>query len=87
MKRTLNDRMVKALKPAPAGKRYEIKDAIVPGFRVIVTDNGHRTYMLRTRYPGARHSTRRELGDCGVIGLEAARDKARAWLELISKGI
>lgn len=87
MKRTLNDRMIKALKPAPAGTRYEVKDIVVPGFRVRVTDKGQRTYMLRARYPGMVHSNRREIGDCGAITLEVARNKARRWLELIKQGI
>ena len=87
MKRTLNDRMIKALKPAPAGERYEVKDTVVPGFRVRVTDKGQRTYMLRARYPGMAHSNRREIGDCGVLTLEAARNKARRWLELIKQGV
>jgi Arm DNA-binding domain len=87
MKRTLNDRMIKALKPAAAGTRYEVRDIIVPGFRVRVTDKGQRTYMLRARYPGMAHSNRREIGDCGAITLEAARSKARRWLELIKQGI
>jgi integrase len=87
MKRTLNDRMIKALKPAPASERYEVKDTVVPGFRVRVTDKGQRTYMLRARYPGMAHSNRREIGDCGAITLEAARNKARRWLELVKQGV
>jgi hypothetical protein len=69
MKRTLNDRMIKALKPAPVSERYELKDTVVPGFRVRVTDKGQRTFMLRARYPGMEHSSRREIGDCGAITL------------------
>jgi integrase len=87
MKRTLNDRIIKALKPASAGTRYEVKDTVLPGFRVRVTEKRRCTYMLRARYPGMKHSSRREIGDCGAISLEAARGKARRWLELIKQGI
>jgi integrase len=84
---TLNDRMLKALKPAPAGKRYEKMDSIVPGLSVRVTDKGQRTFVLRCRYPGQPHANRRALGEYGAISLDTARSKARAWLELIKKGI
>jgi integrase len=86
-KRTLNDRLVKALKPAKAGTRYEVMDTVVPGLGVRVTDTGQRTYMLRCRFPGSRHANRRAIGDCGAITLVQARDKAREWLELVRKGI
>jgi integrase len=86
-KRTLNDRLVRSLKPANAGKRNAIMDTIVPGFGVRVTDTGQRTYILRCRFPGSRHANRRAIGDCGAISLGQARDKAREWLELVRKGI
>jgi integrase len=87
MKRTLNDRLLKALKPAPAGKRYDIMDSIVPGLGIRVTDKGRRTFCLRCRYPGQPHANRRALGEYGAINLDTARTKARAWLELIKKGV
>jgi integrase len=85
-KRTLNDKIVKSLKPARPGKRYVVMDAIVPGFGVRVTDKGHRTFALVTRFPGAKNPTRRALGDYGELTLEAARKKARLWLELVQAG-
>jgi integrase len=87
MKRTLNDRMIKALKPAPAGQRYDVKDIVVPGLAIRVTDTGQRTYVLRSRFPGSPHANRRALGDVGALTLEQARSKARQWLELIGRGI
>jgi hypothetical protein len=39
-KRTINDRMLRALKPAGPGQRSEVRDTVVPGFRVRVTDKG-----------------------------------------------
>ncbi|MEA2937749.1 MAG: hypothetical protein QOC56_1253, partial [Alphaproteobacteria bacterium] len=84
-KRTLNDRILKTLKPAPAGKLVDVMDTVVPGFGVRVSDSGRRTFMLVARYPGSRNPTRRALGEYGALTLEKARSKARDWLELIRK--
>src|SRR5262245_5639556 len=89
-KRTLNDRLIKSLKPAKPGKRAEIFDAIVPGLSVRVTETGHKSFMLVGRYPGASKTNttaRRLLGAYGEISLEQARNKARSWLELVGKGV
>jgi len=87
-KRTLNDRALKALQPAPAGKLYDVMDAVVPGFGVRVSDSGRRTFVLVTRFPrNPKHPTRRALGEYGELTLEKARTKARDWLDLIQKGI
>jgi integrase len=86
-KQVLNDRTLKALKPADAGKRYEVMDAIVPGLGVRVTERATKTFMLVTRYPGSNNPTRRALGEYDALTLEKARVKARHWHELISKGI
>jgi Arm DNA-binding domain/Phage integrase central domain len=86
-KEKLTDLKVKALKPAPAGRRYEVLDAVVPGLGVRVTDKGQRTFVLIARYPGSRNPTRRALGEYPKITLEKARDKARQWLELLAQGI
>jgi integrase len=88
-KRTLNDRIIKSLKPAKPGKRVEIFDAIVPGLSVRVTETGHKSFMLVGRYPGASKTNttaRRLLGAYGEITLEQARVKARHWLELVGRG-
>jgi Arm DNA-binding domain/Phage integrase family len=83
-KRTLNDRGLRALKPAK--QRYEIMDAVVPGFGIRVTEQGTRTFILVARFPGSTNPTRRALGEYGELTLEAARIKARDWIELIRKG-
>jgi hypothetical protein len=57
MKRILNDRMLKTLKPAPAGRRYDLMDSIVPGLGVRVTDKGQRTFVLRCRSELTSRST------------------------------
>ena len=86
-KQNFNDRMLKALKPAAAGKRYEKRDALVPGLLVRVTETGKRTFMLQTRFPGSTQPTRRAIGEYDAVSLDRARKKAREWHELIGKGI
>ncbi len=78
---------IAGLKPAQPGQRYQIMDALVPGFGIRVTDSGHRTFILRTRFPGSDTPSRRELGKVGDISLTDARDKARSWRELIRRGV
>jgi len=86
-KETLNDRGLKALKPAKTGTRYERMDKVVGGFGIRVTDKGAKTFILIARYPGSTNPTRRALGEYGVLTLEKARQKARDWIELIGRGI
>jgi hypothetical protein len=66
-KRTLNDRIIKALKPARRGERYDVMDAAMPGFGVRITDRGTRTFTLVKRYPGSANPTRRALGEYPAI--------------------
>jgi integrase len=86
-KKPLTDRAIKSLKPTPTGKRRIVWDAVVPGFGVRLTDRGVKTFVLVVRYPGSASPTPRSLGTYGAITLEAARTKARQWLELIASGI
>ena len=52
-----------------------------------VTDRGHKSFVLVTRYPSnPNNPTRRALGEVGAITLDQARQKARVWLGLIEKG-
>jgi integrase len=83
----LTDRKVKSLKRAKAGERYELLDLVVPGLGIRVTDRGARTWILKTRYPGSPHPTRRALGDFPAMSLERAREKAGRWRTLIKQGI
>ncbi len=92
----LDDRKLKALKPAPKGKRYEVMDALVPGFGVRVYDKedvnrpckaARRTFFLYTRFPGSQNPTRRALGVYDALSLADARDKAKDWLVMIGRGI
>jgi integrase len=87
VKKTLTDRTLKALKPAPAGERYTVMDTVVPGFGARMTELGHCSFILIARYPGSSNPTRRAIGEYGAVTLEQARDRARAWLEMIRKGV
>jgi integrase len=85
-RRVLTDKSIASFKPAPAGQRTTIYDALVPGLAVRITDRGHKTFILGARYPGSANFTVRELGEVGAITLTAVRDKAREWLALIKAG-
>lgn len=86
-KQNLTDRKLQALRPALAGKRYEILDQVIAGFGVRVSDTGLRSFILKTRYPGSGHPTRRTLGEYPALSLGDARKKAAAWRTLIKQGI
>jgi integrase len=87
-KENLTDRFIKSRKPGAPGKRDDYHDAIVPGMALRVTDTGHKSFVLITRFPShPLRPTRRALGDYGKITLDQAREKARIWLGLIAKGI
>src|SRR5262249_39682156 len=86
-KRTLNDRIIRALKPAKPGKRVEIFDSLVPGLSVRTTDAGVKSFTLATRYPGHKHPARRTIGRYGEGSLEQASNTAREWLPLVARGI
>jgi integrase len=86
-KRTLNDRIITALKPAPNGKRYMLMDTIVPNFGVEITRTAHKSYKLVTRYPGRIRPERGHLAVYGEITLQVARDRARNWIEQITRGL
>jgi integrase len=87
-RQNLTDRFINSRKNASPGRRDDYSDAIVPGLALRVTDRGHKSFVLVTRYPSNPvHPTRRALGEVGAITLEQARQKARGWLELIGRGI
>src|SRR5262249_23739852 len=85
MRRVLNDRIIKGLKPAKLGQLYDVMDAVLPGLGVRVTDKGTRSFVLVARFPGSSNPTRRALGEYGALGLADARDEVRKWLGLIAR--
>ena len=90
-RKRLTARTVETLKPAVpklggTGRRF-FMDAEVSGFGVKVTETGSRSYVLIKRFPGFKHPAPRQLGSCDALSLEEAREKARAWLKLIARGV
>jgi integrase len=85
-RKILTDKLVDTLKPAPPGARYIVSDALVPGLGVRITDKGHRTFVLGSRFPGSKHFARREIAEVGAVTLSAARETARAWLAEVKSG-
>lgn len=76
MRKRLTSRTIETLKPASTGRRL-VMDTDVPGFGVKVTEKGSRSFILLTRFPGFKNPTPRQLGMCGVMTLEQARQRAR----------
>ena len=85
----LTDKFIGSRKRVPpAGRRVEYLDALVPGLALRVSEHGHRSFVLIARYPShSMNPTRRALGRHGELTLEEAREKARAWLALIRRGV
>jgi integrase len=84
--RILTEPYIRSLKPAPAGKRYAIADALVPGLKVPVTDKGSKSFIVWRRYGGAANPAARAIGAVGTMTLAEAREKARDWIDAIKRG-
>ena len=83
----LTDKFIESASLIPKTEnRVEVRDVLVPGLRLRVSANGHKAFVLCTRYPGATNATRRALGRYPVLTLAAARTKALAWLRQVAEG-
>ncbi|WP_417207664.1 tyrosine-type recombinase/integrase [Antarctobacter sp.] len=62
-------------------KRYKVLDDELPGFFLVVTPNGRKSFYLRYRVGGGRGGTLREpkIGDAASMTPEQARRIAREW--------
>jgi integrase len=85
-KAVLTDRTLKALRPAPAGKRYVIWDAAQPGLGVRVTHKGARSFIVVHRRPGERNPDWHVLGAYPVLTLQKAREEAPRILHTLAEG-
>ena len=83
MRKVLTAKALQSLPPAEAGKRYDVFDALVPGFGVRVTATGHKTYIMIARYRGQKNPSRRVIAAVGAVDLADARETARTWLAQI----
>jgi integrase len=62
----------------------EIRDSEVRGLRLRVSPKGLRTFVFVTRYPGAKHASRRALD---ATNLKDARKEAEDWKRLVRRGV
>ena len=86
-KKKLTSAFVASVRPAPAGKRLEVRDTEVAHFALRVTDRGAKSYIMSKRWPGTKMTLKRTIGDAGIMSLADARKVARSWLELAEKGV
>lgn len=71
-KQRLTDLTVRNLKPR--GARRQVQDADIPGFGVLVTATGLKTFFYRYKLDGGAHRFR--IGSYPAVSLEQARKKA-----------
>jgi integrase len=82
----LTDRSLKALRPAPDGRRITVWDALMPGMAVLVSGKGKRSFYAVKRRAGAASPTWTLLGRYPVVTLAEARAKAREALAALAEG-
>jgi integrase len=80
----LTVKRVQAAKPALPGKRERLWDALVPGLALLVTDRGHKSFVVVRRVNGKVIVT--TLGGYPALTLEQARSRARAAIEDMARG-
>lgn len=83
MRKALTAKTIDALKPQ--AKRYEVHDALCPGFSVRVSPQGQKTFNVKYRY-GIRQR-RLKLGIYPRVSLSEARERATAALRQVDDGI
>lgn len=83
--KALTDKAIEKAKPAPAGTRVMLWDALLPGFGLRVTDSGHKTFIVMKRLNG--ELIRRKIGVYPATPLGQARTLARDALLDIDKGV
>jgi hypothetical protein len=87
MKQLLTDRGLRALKPAPEGKRVVVWDAALPSFGVRVTETGKASFFVMRRPHGNSKPVRVVLGSYPALSLSEGRERARQALAELSAGI
>ena len=79
----LNQGRVDALKPRKSV--YDVRDRELKGFGVRVLPSGAKRYFIHSQHQGRR--VWKTLGKTGAIGVDEARERARAMLASIRTGI
>jgi integrase len=94
----LTDKQLRALRPAPTGKRIEVADGDVRNLLVRVTPGGKIAFALLVRPERGGNPTRRLIGDYGTVTddgtfapgrltLKKARERARQWNSKFATGV
>jgi len=83
MRKKLTTKTIDALPPAK-GKRYEVRDTVLPGLHIRVSATGAKVWYLATRAGGRMR--RIKLGKYPVISLADARQYAQSTLRDIALG-
>jgi len=83
MRKRLTTKLIDTLPPAE-GKRYEVRDTLLPGLHIRVSATGAKVWYLATRVDG--HMRRIKLGTYPVISLSDARQRAQGILRDITLG-
>jgi len=83
MRKKLTAKTIDALPPAK-GKRYEVRDAMLPGLHIRVSATGAKVWYLAARVDGRLR--RIKLGAYPVISLLDARQHAQSILRDIAIG-
>jgi hypothetical protein len=78
----LTQRSVEAAKPK--AKRYDKRDGLIPGLRLVIQPSGTKTFRLIARINGKQENL--TIGQAGVLSLAQAREEARRKLAMAAKG-
>lgn len=84
MKKKLTPKGIDALPPA-TGKRYEVRDELVPGLHLRVSSTGGKVWYVSARVK--RRVKRMKIGNYPIVSLSDARDKARTIQRDIALGV
>ena len=91
MKKKFTELSVEKMAPVP-GKRLEAFDTLTPGHALRITEGGKKSWSVMYRVAGRgdggnRGALRRmTLGAYPLVDLKAAREKARAAIDLADRG-
>ena len=81
----LTDKQIEKAKPAPAGSRYILWDAIAPSLGLRVTEHGHKSFLIQRRVNG--RMVKLTLGEYPALPLAEAREKAQGVLKDMTRGV
>lgn len=83
MHKKLTQKTIDALPPAEH-KRYDVKDVLVPGLHIRVSNKGNKVWYVFSRVD--RRRRRIKVGTYPTLGVADARERARATLREIELG-